>query len=133
MDYNDGGEMNRSIWEFQYKAEVLAEAAEAKQAFRKKRIAWWEEQKEGVMAEIRESGIEISESLAQTYMSNAGRAPQVGIRADLQTKLQECHAKIQSHMKAAREYDGWAQVLNANPDAILPLKHSDWLFFFGRD
>lgn len=133
MDFTNGDSMNRNEWEFEYTASVLAKAANEKAVYRQARADWWEAKKAEVMAEIKESGIEINESLAQQYMSNAGRGPQIGIKPELQQKLSECHSKIQSHLAAVREYDGWHQVLNANPESRLKLKHGDWLFFFGRN
>jgi hypothetical protein len=52
--------------------------------------------------------------------------------ATLQRDLNECVTKIQQHRAAATEYDAWLQVLDANPEARLKLKHNDWMFFFGN-
>lgn len=134
MDYSNTGKANRQDWEFEYSVAELAEAATKKALYRQSRMEWWEGQKELVMTEVRESGIEVSESLAQSYTSNAGRGPQVMVRADLQTKLTECHSRIQKHMEAVRSYDGWAQVLSSQPwTNRMKLKHDDWLYFFGED
>ena len=132
MNFENGKDLNRTCWEFEYKASVLANAAMAKKAYRQQRADWWQEKQQEVMAEVKESGIEISESVAANYATNAGRGPQMVVRSDLQNKLQECHGKIREHLQAVREYDGWFQVLSANPESILKLKHSDWLFFFGE-
>jgi len=133
-DYNNGDNMNRKDWEFEYTAKQLADAAAVKRDHRQSRVEWWEKQKEAVMAEVKESGLEIQESMANSYTSNAGYAPQLGVKVELQKKLQECHARIQKHLEAVREYDGWMQVLEAQlPTDKLKLKHADWLFFFGRD
>lgn len=133
MDYRTGGNMNRNNWEFDYTAKKLAEAAAIKRDYRQTRVEWWENKKREVMAEIRESGIEINESLAQQYVSNAGRGPTIGIKPELQAKLSECHMKIQDHMEKVRDYDGWVQVLEANYTSSMKLKHDDWLFFFGKN
>jgi len=133
MDYPNGNKINRDIWEFEYRGNDLVTAAEAKRAYHQSRVDWWEKKKQEVFLEIKESGLEINESLAQQYMSNAGRGPQVMIKTELQENMSECHNKIQSHMALVREYDGWAQVLSANKTAIVPLKYGDWLFFFGRN
>ena len=126
--------MNRKDWEFEYTTKQLADAAAIKRDHRQSRVEWWEKQKEAVMAEVKESGLEIQESMANSYNSNAGYAPQLGVKVELQKKLQECHARIQKHLEAVREYDGWMQVLEAQlPTDKLKLKHADWLFFFGRD
>jgi histidinol-phosphate/aromatic aminotransferase/cobyric acid decarboxylase-like protein len=129
-----GDKMNRKDWEFEYTAKQLADAASLKRDHRQSRVEWWEAEQAKVMAEVKESGLEIQESMAQSYLSNAGHAPQLGVKVELQKKLQECHSRIQKHMEAVREYDGWVQVLDAqDPINKLKLKHADWLFFFGKN
>ncbi len=129
------GSGNRDEWEFEYTASKLAEGAKAQREFRLGRVAWWTEAKAKVMAEVRETGLEVSESVAASisnYANTSMAAPQISVRADLQKKLAECHAKIQSHQQAADEYDGWGQVLGANPESRLKLTQADWLYFFGK-
>lgn len=134
MAYFDGETMNRNNWEFEYTAKTLADAADKKASFREGREAWWRDQYAKVMTEVKESGIEVSESVAASY-SNSTRVsgPQVMVRTDLQSKLSECHQKIKIHNQAARDYRGWSQVLKANSEARLKLKHGDWLYFFGDE
>lgn len=127
--------MNRNEWEFEYTAAKVADGAEAQAMFRAGRAEWWEQQKAAVMAEVKDSGIEVSESVAAgavNYHSTQMAGPQVMVRADLQRKLTECHQKIESHRKATREYEGWVQVLRANPEQRLKLTQADWLYFFGK-
>lgn len=131
-----GGSMNRDDWEFEYTAFVLANAAEEQRDHRQTRIAAWEEKKAEVMAKIRESGLTIDESVAEqfaNYTSSAGgRGAQIMVDTTLQRDLTECVTKIRAHREAAREYETWSQVLNANPESRLKLKHGDWQFFFGK-
>lgn len=125
----------RAEWEFEYTALKLVSGAKAQLEFRIGRRKWWEEAKEKLISEIKESGLEISESVAAgTSYSNTANLvrPQVLIRADLQTKLSECSTKISAHQQAINEYSGWIQVLEANPEQRLKLTQSDWLYFFGR-
>lgn len=131
--------MKRDEWEFEYTATKLAEGAEAQKNFRLARVAWWTDKKATIMAEVKESGLEVTESLAAQYgstmsVSNArgGGAPQINVRHDLQMKLVECHTKVETHTRAAAEYDGWIQVLRANPEQRLKLTQEDWLYFFGK-
>lgn len=127
----------RDEWKFTYTAAQLADGAERQKAHRLSRVAWWTDAKAKVMAEVKESGLEVNESVA----AQAGLAystttqamkPTLSIRGDLQQKLGECHSKINSHTTAAAEYDGWIQVLRANPGDRLELTHADWLYFFGK-
>lgn len=133
MNFSNGHAMNRDEWEFDYAAERLAKAAEKKMLYRQSRVKWWEEQKAAVLAQIKESGIEVNEGIGAKYSNSTAQTPQVMVRADLQTKLTECHNKIREHMSAAREYDGWRQILTANISYTLKLKNGDWLYFFGED
>lgn len=130
------GNGKRDEWEFEYTAAKLAEGATAQKEFRLGRVRWWQEAQSKVMAEVKETGIEVTESVAAAanYLSNTTSAhgPAIRVRTDLQQKLSECHSKIQGHQQAAAEYDGWIQVLRANPESRLKLTHADWLYFFGR-
>lgn len=124
--------MQRKEWTFEYTASKLAEAAQSKKAHHLARLDWWKSTKDETMSEVRASGIEVSESAASAQYSTANMGPQVMVRNDLQRKLTECHTKIQTHEAMVREYDGWLQVLNANPENRLSLHHDDWLYFFGQ-
>ena len=126
----------RDEWEFEYTASKLAKGAAAQQVFRLRRVAAWTAAKDKVMAEVKEGGIEITESVAagMTNYTNSSTSfgPQIGINPAFQKKLAECHAKIQAHQQAADEYDGWVQVLTANSETRHKLTQSDWLYFFGK-
>jgi L-ribulose-5-phosphate 3-epimerase UlaE len=126
--------MNRVEWEFEYTASALADGAEKQKTFRQSRLEWWTEQKDALMREIRESGVEVTESVASALAAytSVSIGPQVSIRPDLQKKLSECHSKIQHHANAIAEYDGWVQVLRANPESRQKLNQDDWLYFFGK-
>ena len=128
--------MKRDEWEFEYTATEIADGAAAQKEHRLSRVAAWTEAKAKVMAEVKESGIEVSESLAADMKSysnaTTGYGPQVMVRGDLQKKLTEAHQKIATHTRAAAEYDGWMQVLRANPEQRLKLTQEDWLYFFGK-
>lgn len=128
------GNGKRDEWEFEYTAAKLADGALKQKEFRAGRIAWWTNAKQKLMTEVKESGIEVSESVGASLSNytTAHQGPQVMVRADLQKKLTECHNKIQSHQQAHDEYDGWVQVLQANPESRLKLTQGDWLYFFGK-
>lgn len=130
------GSGQRDEWEFEYTAAKLADGAKAQREFRLGRVTWWTEAKAKVMAEVKDAGIEVTESVAASISNYATTTqmdgPQIRVRTDLQKKLVECHNKIQGHQQAAAEYDGWVQVLAANPESRLKLTHADWLYFFGK-
>lgn len=128
------GSGKRDEWEFEYTAKTLADGARGQKEFRVGRIAQWKEAKAKIMEEIKEAGIEVSESVAESFSNYSTQmvGPQVMVRADLQKKLTECHMKIQAHQQAADEYDGWIQMLDANAEARVKLTATDWLYFFGK-
>ena len=62
----------RNDWEFEYTASKLTESAIKQKEFRISRVAWWSEAKDNVMSEVRESGLEVSESIASSTQSYSG-------------------------------------------------------------
>lgn len=124
--------MKRNEWEFEYTAHRLAEAAMAKKEAHQAKFKWWEAKKAEVMATIRETGIEIRDSVAATYSNTQGNyGPQIEIAEGMQRDLREVQMKLLEHDRLIQEYEGWRQVLGANPEARLRLNHEDWLYFFG--
>ena len=63
----------------------------------------------------------------------AYKGAEVMIRNDLQKDLAECHEKLRHHTEKLAQYDGWQQLLEANPETRQALDIEDWLFFFGRE
>lgn len=121
----------RQNWKFQYPAREVADAAAAKRARHAERLAWWEQQQKSLIAEVREKGLEVEESLAAVYASSAApHGARLVVKDDYQTKLNECHMKIKLHSAKTREYDGWVQFLSIRTDAI-ELDCDDYLFFYG--
>lgn len=124
--------MNRDEWKFEYTASHLADAANKKKSTHTEKQRWWEDKKAEVMAKVRESGIEIRDSVAASYSSTkGGYGPQIEVDEGMQRDLTECQQKIREHEKLVRDYDAWTQVLTANPEARLQLDHEDYVFFFG--
>ena len=124
--------MNRDEWHFEYTASKLAEAAKAKMETHVAKRKWWEDKKGEVMAKVKESGIEIRDSVAASISSTKGGfGPQIEIDGGMQRDLTECQLKIREHDKLVRDYDAWVQVLSANADSRLKLDHEDYMFFFG--
>ena len=123
--------MLRQDWKFQYIAKDLAKAAATKRDHHAARLDWWNKQQESVIAEVREKGLEVSETLAMQYGSTPAGA-QIIVKDEYQSKLNECASKIHQHTERAKEYDGWVQVLEANPSKALELDIGDYFFFFGE-
>ena len=129
--------MLRKDWGFDYTANKLAEAAATKMVFHQERLDWWKTKRQEVMGTIRSEGLEIDEKLVMEFRSPKARdwdrSAQVLIRNDLQTDLSECLDKLSHHTQQVQQYDGWQQVLAANPEARVKLNIEDWLFFFARN
>jgi hypothetical protein len=142
-NYITNGQMNRNDWEFEYTASRLAAAAMAQRDFRAARVKVWEQKKEEVMKRIKDSGLTVHEDIAagmigtasnnfNKYSTSVHNGPQVLVDPTMQKDLNECHMKINEHRNLQKEYDAWLQVLDANPESRLHLKHDDWMFFFGK-
>lgn len=131
MSYANTTGSLRYGWEFSYDALVLADAARAKREFHQERHDWWLEQQESVMAEIRQSGIDVHQGVGAQY-SNTKVAPLVTVDQTLSRDLAECHERLNFHKSRVVEYDAWEQTLSANGSAMLKLTHDDWVFFFGK-
>ena len=129
--------MLRKDWGFDYTANKLGEAAATKMVFHQERLDWWKTKRQEVMGTIRSEGLEIDEKLVMEFRNPKARdwdrSAQVLIRNDLQTDLSECLDKLSHHTQQVQQYDGWQQVLAANPEARVKLDIEDWLFFFARN
>ena len=129
--------MLRQDWGFDYTAAKLAEAADLKKAFHHERLDWWKARRLEVMATIRAEGLEIDEKIVLEFRNPKSRdwtqGSQVMVRNDLQKDLSECLEKLSHHTQQLQQFDGWQQVLAANPEARVKLDIDDWLFFFGRN
>ena len=129
--------MLRNNWKFTYTAARLAEGADTKLKFHEERILFWKKQKDDLVAEIRKDGLEVSEGTALAYAHPKSRdferGAKVMVRNDLKDKLDECMDKLAYHVGKRRDYDGWVQVLNGNPEDRLEADMEDWLFYFGKN
>ena len=124
--------MKRDEWTFAYTASKLAEASTHKREHHLSRRDWWEKQKENVMAKVRDNGIEVHDGVANLHSNTTrGCGPQIVIDPMLQRDLSECQSKITEHDSLIRQYEGWKQVLQAQPESRLEIDHDDFLFFFG--
>ena len=127
--------MQRKDWTFDYTAARLAQAADAKIAHHTSRLAFWRGKRDEVLATIRAEGLEIDEKIVLEYASPKARdwerANRVTIRDDLRHKLDECLDKLRAHIEKLAQYEGWSQLLLANPEQRVALDLEDWMFFYG--
>ena len=76
-----------------------------------------------------------SEKSADDYIEIARdweRANRITVRDDLRQHLEECLDKLRAHTERLAQYEGWRELLLANPEQRVALDIEDWLFFFGR-
>lgn len=129
--------MLKDEWTFEYTASKIAEAARAKIVHHEARLAFWQGKREELIGTIRSEGIEVDERIVLTQRSPKARdweqGGEVMIRNDLRKDLTECYKKLAYHTELRDKFDGWRQVLEANPENRLSLQIDDWLFFFGTD
>jgi len=129
--------MLRNEWKFDYAAPQLAVAAREKIVFHDTQLEFWRTKRTEVMATIKEEGIEVHEKIALAFNSpkarDFDRGGEIVIRNDLRKALTETFDKLKYHTQRRDTYDGWEQLLSANPANSLALDINDWLFFFGRD
>ncbi|MCX7175456.1 MAG: hypothetical protein NT159_16325 [Proteobacteria bacterium] len=129
--------MQRETWKFDYTAGKLAEAAQSKIAYHQGHLNLWKAKREELLVTIRSEGIEVDEKIVLAYSNPKARdwdrGGEIMIRNDLRKDLAECFQKLAYHTEQRDTYDGWKQVLEANPEDRVELDIDDWLFFFGRD
>ena len=129
--------MLRDNWEFEYTGAQLCEASNAKIEFHRSRLEWWKAKRKSIMDQIRSDGLEINEKLVMGYRNPKARdwddGAQVMIRNDLQQALTECQKKLSWHTERLTDFEGWQQLLEANPHARKCLDIGDWLYFFSKD
>jgi hypothetical protein len=129
--------MQREQWKFDYTATKLSAAAQAKIAYHELQLDFWKAKREEVITTIRAEGIEVDEKVVLAHSNPKARdwdrGGEILIRNDLRKVLAECYQKLAYHTEERDTYDGWKQVLEANPENRLSLEIDDWLFFFGKD
>ena len=111
--------MQRNEWNFHYSGKQLLNAAKAKVTHHSSRYNWWLTRKDSLFKTIRSEGLEVSEAEALQHSGHKARDWNQGA--------------LGFHAEQLDSFQGWTQVFEANPESNLPLDHSDWLFFFGRD
>lgn len=123
----------RSQWVFSYKRGAVGAGAKLKETHHKERLAFWVKTQRKLMDEIKETGLEIIESQAASYsITDVAHGPQIVIRTEFQTKLNECHSKIKEHCSFIEIYISFHQALLLHPDQSIDLDVADIDFFFGK-
>jgi hypothetical protein len=122
----------RDKWKFRRDKQDVLAGARQQLEHHEHRLQYWRQKQEETMSKIKADGLEIDESLGYGSNTSHGRGPQVLVRQDYQTDLNETHQKIKEHEYAVQEYAGWVQFLEKPGPAEVELDISDHLFFFKR-
>jgi histidinol-phosphate/aromatic aminotransferase/cobyric acid decarboxylase-like protein len=115
----------RNEWEFDYPAADVAKGARQKADYHQERVDWWTSERERVVAELRESGLEITE-----YEVTGGQRHDVQFDPKLTKRLSEAQSKIGSHARERDRYAMFARVLAAQDGRPLKL-HPEDVDYFG--
>lgn len=133
--------MKRDDWTMPYTGKTLLQAAKEKLTFHEGRKTWWTQKKDELIEKIRAEGINVTESVVDElgklgYSTSANLAfggPTIQIDAGLAAQVREAAQKVHEHKEKIGQYNAWAQMLEAAPEAAsFDLAHDDWMFFFGK-
>lgn len=124
----------RSEWKFSYAITNLFNAATAKRDHHKSRFDWWTSKRGEVMDQIKEDGLQVSESLVSQYSKTGYAVSEAEVKIDpkFQKQLDECVSKMKHHKSKVDSYQVYVEVLGSRPGGdSLELNVDDWTFFFG--
>jgi len=115
----------REDWTFPYTVEQVYKAANERLLHHQERLAYWEQEREDVRANIESGGISIKE-----FEVTGGKRLDAQIEPTLLKRLNEAQEKITKHQAQVISYDQWAIALSGRPgDDQLWLDHEDILYF----
>lgn len=125
---------NREEWEFNFPISKVLAGAQAQLDYRKSRVAFWEQEKKDVTAEVTKSGLTVYEPDPEKFSSYSNRQDaEIQMDTNLRKRLTTASQKLRDNQERVQEYKAWVEFLSAGKqDDHLKLKHNDWQFFFGK-
>lgn len=115
---------NRLNWTFQYGAEVLLEAAKAKQEYHEARLLFWETAKAAAEVELRASGISLRD-----YEVSGGKRIEAQIDRALENRFNEVTERATSHQFRMGEYERYIRAFTASGNKVFELTIDDMNYF----
>lgn len=121
----------RNDWQFDFTCGAVASAASFESERRDQRIEYWLNEREAIMQEIKDSGLEVEVfGQGMSKMSIESRA-EVRIDAKLQERLAKCEEYLRKARQEKKQYEMFANVLSSQP-AEKPIKlQPEDVFYFG--
>ena len=116
--------MKRREWEFEYSAAKVTDAAEAKVAYHKDRLEFWQEEKETSEAKLKDSTIAV-----ERHERTGGDRIEVKVDQSIARRLAESCQKIDGHEHSVTEYRRWVAALRLKPEQVLVLTIDDMTYF----
>lgn len=126
--------ITRNQWTFPYPVGALLGAARAKLKHHEGRVKWWQDKLKKAIKRV-PGGLRIHQNIAASYGQGKTQGARINLQIDTETQsqLDECQNKIVQHLRQVADYQGWVQVLAAQPKQMqLQVNHDDYLFFFGQ-
>jgi hypothetical protein len=115
---------NRLNWTFQYGAEVLGEAAKARQQHHEARLLFWETTKAVAETELRDSGISLRD-----YEVSGGKRIEAVVDPSLSNRYSEATERVDSHYFKLGEYDRYIRAFAASGSKVFELTIDDMNYF----
>jgi hypothetical protein len=125
----------RNEWTITIPVLDLRQQVQQRRLYRSHRVQFWQDQKDLKLADLKSTGIEVSEGFDQfgkealTYSNSAGGHFSVTLDPTLQRAIGEAHKKIKEHEAMLLEYNKWSDFLEHDTGSVT-LDFSDYVFFF---
>jgi hypothetical protein len=116
--------MKRSEHTFQFPGKRISAAAAAEHTYHTERGKWWEAEQGTAIAKAKTAGVEIRE-----YDVTGGKRADVILDPSVAARLTECANKIQTHRRAADQFQIEAAAYGTQPERVYDL-HPDDVFYF---
>lgn len=122
--------MNRTKWEFQYKASDVALMAKVKSDLHQRRLDYWTKEMD-TAKEAMKASVEIRE-YETGYVNHSNKLSRENLQVvadpERQRRYAHCIDKMQEHMARIEEYNSYWYALK-DQDIMIPLTVNDIIFF----
>ena len=116
--------MKRSEHTFQFTGLQIAKAAQAELEYHNMRLNYWGAAQDEAITAARASGVEVRE-----HEVTGGKNVQIVIDPTVQSRLNECSAKINTHRASADRFQIEAAAYGTQPERTYELHPDDVVYF----